>query len=83
MADIAITVDGSGGAYVSLVVGEAPEVRESVGLDTLEEAGALPALENVVLDFDFYGRLIGLRITNAVETILVPSLRDAAEPSPA
>ena len=79
MADIEVTVEASGAAYISLVVGDPPEVRESVPLDALEEAGALPALENIALDFDFYGRLIGLRITNSVDTILVPSMREAAE----
>ena len=55
MANIRVTVDGSGEAYVALVVGEAPEVRESVALDALEEADAIPALDGLVLDFDHYG----------------------------
>lgn len=82
MPELPVTIGTSGQAYVTLVVGEPPEVRETVPLDALEEAGALPALENLELDFDFYGRLIGLRITGAADTILVPSLRDAADAQP-
>jgi hypothetical protein len=80
MAEIAVTVEASGAAYVALVVGPAPEVRDSVGLDELEEANAIPALDGLVLDFDHYGRLVGLRVTAAAHTILAPSLLDAAEP---
>ena len=74
MAEIAVTVQGSGEAYVALVVGAAPEVRDSVALDALEAADAIPALDGLVLDFDHYGRVVGLRITGAVDSILAPSL---------
>ena len=67
MPEIAVTLDDDGGAYVALVVGDPPEVRESVALDALE-----------VLDFDFYGRLIGLRVTGSADSVLAPSLLDAA-----
>ena len=80
MADIAVTVEASGEAHVALVVGEAPEVRDSVALDTLEAADAIPALDGIVLEFDHYGRLVGLRVTGAVESVLAPSLLDAAGP---
>jgi hypothetical protein len=80
MAEIAVTVEASGGAYVALVVGAAPEVRNSVPLDTLEAADSIVALEGLVLDFDYYGRLVGLRVTGRAESILAPSLLEAAEP---
>lgn len=78
MAEIEVTLEDSGAAYVSLVVGEAPEVRHSVALDALEEAGEVPALDGIVLDFDHYGRVVGLRVTGAVDSILAPSLLEAA-----
>jgi hypothetical protein len=31
----------------------------------LEATDAIPALDNLVLDFDHYGRVVGLRITAA------------------
>ncbi len=79
MANISVTVEGFGEAYVALVVGEAPEVRDSVALDALEEAGVIPALDGLVLDFDHYGRIVGLRVTSAADSILAPSLLEAAE----
>jgi hypothetical protein len=81
MADIAVTVGASGEAYVALVVGAAPEVRDSVALDALEAADAIPALDGLVLDFDHYGRVVGLRVTGAADSILAPSLLAAAEPA--
>ena len=80
MAEIAVTVQASGQAYVALVVGAAPEVRDSVALDALEAADAIPALDGLVLDFDHYGRVVGLRITGAVDSILAPSLLEVAVP---
>lgn len=79
MAEIAVTVEDSGEAYVALVVGRAPEVRYSVALDALEEADAIPALEGLVLDFDHYRRLVGLRVTGSADSILAPSLLESAE----
>ncbi len=55
MAEITVVVEPTGEAYVTLVTGPAPEVRDSVALDALEEANAIPALESLVLDFDHYG----------------------------
>ena len=78
MAEIAVTVDDGGGAYVSLVIGEAPEVRETVALDGLEEADRIAALEGLVLEFDHYGRIVGLRVTGGADSVLSPSLLDAA-----
>jgi hypothetical protein len=79
MAEITVTVDASGAAYVALVVGDPPEVRDSVALDALEEADAIPALDALVLDFDHYGRVVGLRITGSADSVLAPSLLESAE----
>lgn len=79
MAEIAVTVTASGEAYVALVVGPAPEVRHSVALDELEAAETVRSLDGIVLDFDCYGRIVGLRVTDAADSILAPSLLDAAE----
>ena len=78
MPEIAVTLDDDGGAYVALVVGDPPEVRESVALDGLEDTGEVPALDRLVLDFDFYGRLVGLRVTGSADSVLAPSLLDGA-----
>ena len=63
MAEIAVSLEDGGAAYVALVVGEPPEVRNSVALDELDAADEIPALDGLVLDFDHYGRLVGLRVT--------------------
>jgi hypothetical protein len=77
VAEIAVAVEPTGEAYVALVVGTPPEVRDSVALDALEEADAIPALEGLVLDFDHYGRLVGIRVTGAAHSVLSPSLLEA------
>ena len=79
MAEITVTIEAAGAAYVALVVGRAPEVRDSVALDSLEAADTIPALDGLVLDFDHYGRLVGVRVTAAAHTVLAPSLLEAAE----
>ena len=76
-----MTVEPTGEAYVALVVGTPPEVRDSVSLDALEEANAIPALDGLVLEFDHYGRLAGIRVTAAAHSVLAPSLLEAAERS--
>ncbi|MEA2155042.1 MAG: hypothetical protein QOE11_1182 [Solirubrobacteraceae bacterium] len=83
MPDIAVTLNEDGAAYVALVVGRPPEVRDSVALDALEEADTIPALESLVLDFDHYGRVAGLRVTAAADSVLAPSLLEAAGPGEA
>lgn len=80
MAEISVTVSASGEAYVGLVVGAPPEVRDSVALDALEAADEIPALDGLVLDFDHYGRVVGLRVTGAADSTLAPSLIEAAAP---
>ena len=76
MAEIKLTLDDSGGAYLALSDGE---IRESVSLDELEQAGEIPALEALVLDFDFYGRLAGIRILSSADSALPPGLLDQAQ----
>jgi uncharacterized protein YuzE len=80
MAEIEVTLQDSGEAYVALVVGAAPEVRNSVALDELEAADTIPALDGIVLDFDHYGRVVGLRVTGAADSVLAPSLLEGAQP---
>jgi hypothetical protein len=63
-----------------LLVGDPPEVRDSVALDELEAAEGIPALDSLVLDFDHYGRLVGLRVTGAADSVLAPSLLESAQP---
>ena len=76
MAEINVKVDDSGGAYISLAAGE---VRDSVQLDELEDAGRIAALESLVLHFDFYGRLIAVEGTSSASSALPPGLLDQAE----
>jgi hypothetical protein len=71
-----ITRDAAGGAYITLADGE---VRDSVQLDELEDAGRLAALESLVLHFDFYGRLIGVEVTSSADSALPPGLLEQAE----
>jgi hypothetical protein len=80
MAEILVTLNDAGEAYVSLAGPEPPAVRESVALDALDEADGLAALESMVLDFDFYGRLVGIRVTSSASSALSPALLDAAVP---
>jgi hypothetical protein len=75
-SQVQVTVDDDGGAYVRL--GPGGEVRHSVALDALEEADAIPALAALVLDFDFYGRLVGITVTDAAASVLPPAVLDAA-----
>ena len=81
MAEIPVTLGASGEAYVALAGDRRPEVRDSVALDALAEAEAIPALDSLVLDFDFYGRLVGIRVTGGASSALPPALLDAAEPA--
>jgi hypothetical protein len=79
MAEISVTLDDTGRAHISLGGDDAGAVRDTVGLDALDEADAVPALAALVLQFDFYGRLIGIEVTDAAASVLPPSLLDAAE----
>jgi hypothetical protein len=77
MAEIRVTLDDGWRAHIAL--GESGEVRDAVALDQLEEASAVPALDALVLQFDFYGRLVGIEVTGAAASVLPPALLDAAE----
>jgi hypothetical protein len=79
VAEIYITVDESGRAYIDLAARSGGEVRESVALDDLEDADRVPALGSIVLHFDFYGRLAGIEVTGSAASVLPPALLDAAE----
>jgi uncharacterized protein YuzE len=76
MAVIKITLDDAGEGYISL---SSAEIRHSVALDELEQAEVIPSLGAIVLDFDYYGRLAGIRVINAAESVLPPELLDQAE----
>jgi uncharacterized protein YuzE len=76
MAEIKITVDDAGRAYLSL---SGAAVRDSVALGDLEQADSIPALGEIVLDFDHYGRLAGIEIVASADSALPPALLDAAE----
>ena len=81
MAEIGVTVQSSGAAYVTLLVGEPPEVRDSVSLGDLDAAERDPRARRPRAGLrSRRGRLVGLRITDAVDSILAPSLLDAAAP---
>jgi uncharacterized protein YuzE len=76
MAEIKITLDPAGRAYISLSDGE---IRDSVALDELEQASEIAALGSIVLDFDHYGRLAGIEIVGGAESALPPALLDHAD----
>ena len=80
MTEIRTTVDATGGAYIDLATGSGGEIRDRVALDELEDAARVPALESIVLHFDFYGRLAGIEVTGSADSVLPPALLDAAEP---
>lgn len=78
MAEIKITLDEAGRAYLSLA---RAEIRHSVPLDSLEQADTIPALGAIVLDFDYYGRLAGIEIMSGADSALPQALLDDAEPA--
>ena len=68
-----------GSARVALVVGPEPKVRDSVALDELAACAEVPGLDSLVLDVDHDGRVVALGVTAAADSVLAPSLLDAAE----
>jgi hypothetical protein len=76
MAEIRVTVDDDGRAMVDLAGGSGGEIRDTVALEELEASESIPALESIVLHFDFYGRLAQIEIPDSA---LPPSLVDGAE----
>jgi hypothetical protein len=79
VAEIDVTVDEAGGAYVDLAGRSGGEIRDSVALDEVEDAHRVAALGSIVLHFDFYGRLAGLEVTESATSVLPPALLDAAQ----
>jgi hypothetical protein len=76
MARISVATTGPGTAYLTLGEGEA---RDSVELSTHEEADRIPALDSLVLHFDFYGRLTAIEVTGAAGSVLPPRLLEQSE----
>ena len=72
MSEIVATVDESGSAYISL--GAEGETRDTVALSEHDAVEQIPALESIVLHFDFYGRLAGIEITDSAASVLPPAL---------
>ena len=79
MIEIAATVDADGRAVLDLAGPGGGEVRDSVALDELEAAESVPALESLVLHFDFYGRLARIEVTHSAGSVLPPAVLDAAD----
>jgi uncharacterized protein YuzE len=78
MAEISVTVGEAGQAHVNLTGAAMVEVRDSVELSGLEQTETVPALESIVLQFDHYGRLAGIEVTEAADSVLPPELLDGA-----
>ena len=78
MAEIRVTVDEEGHAHLNLTGSSMVEIRQSVELGELELSDTVPALEAVVLEFDHYGRLAGIEVTDAADSVLPPGLLDQA-----
>ncbi len=73
MAEIEITPVPGGGAYLRL--GDA-EVRDSVAMGEHDEADRIPALDSLILHFDFYGRLTAIEVSGDATAVLPPALLD-------
>jgi uncharacterized protein YuzE len=78
MAEVGVTVDEVGHAHVNLTGSSMVEIRHSVELGGLELTETVPALESIVLQFDHYGRLAGIEVTDAADSVLPPALLDDA-----
>ena len=74
MANIALTVNEDGSALLDLSGGG--EIRESISLEDVPDGP--PALESLVLHFDFYGRLARIEVTDSAASVLPPGLLDQA-----
>ena len=73
MAHIELMVNDDGSALLDLAGTGGGEIRDSVALDEL--ADDVPALESIVLHFDFYGRLARIEVAASA---LPPGLVDQA-----
>lgn len=72
-----MTTGAGGEVHIDLAPTGGGEVRDAVALDSHEEAARVPALEALVLEFDFYGRLVGIRVTGSAPSVLAPELLDS------
>ena len=82
MAEIGVTVDEAGHAHVNLTGSAMVEIRHSVELSALEQTETVPALGAIILQFDHYGRLAGIEVTDAADSVLPPGLLDDARAPP-
>jgi hypothetical protein len=71
--EISVEHRAGGGVYVKLGDGE---VRDSVALDGMEQANQIPALDALVLHFDFYGRLTAIEVADSPQSVLPPAILD-------
>ena len=74
MAEVTVRIDRPGEVLVDLTAGAGGEVRDSVALDELDDAARIASLSALTLDFDFYGRLVGIRVAGSAESVLPPGL---------
>ncbi len=74
MAEIGVTVDEAGHARLNLTGSSPVEIRHSVDLSELASTETVPALESIVLQFDHYGRLAGIEVTDSADSVLPPGL---------
>jgi hypothetical protein len=79
---ISVTLEETGHAHLNLTGLPKVEIRDSVELSGLEQAETVPALESIVLQFDHYGRLAGIEVTDAADSVLAPGLLDGARAAP-
>jgi hypothetical protein len=77
VAEISITLDEDGRAYIDLAGSAGGEIRYSVALDDLAD-DRVPTLGSIVLQFDYYGRLAGIEVIGSADSVLPPALLDAA-----
>jgi hypothetical protein len=82
MAEISVTAQKAGHAHLNLTGMPMVEVRHSVELSELELTDTVPALESIVLQFDHYGRLAGIEVTDAADSVLPPGLLEGARAPP-
>jgi hypothetical protein len=79
VAEIAVTLDEDGRAYIDLAGSAGGEIRHSVALDDLAD-DRVPTLGSIVLQFDYFGRLAGIEVIASADSVLPPALLDAASP---
>ncbi len=82
MAEVTVSSPAPGEVYVDLLAGAGGEVRDTVALDELDDAARIAALGSLELDFDYYGRLVGIRVLGSAESALPPALLDATRATP-